>query len=157
MLSVMTEQPKRGKTMSKNDDSIKALLKKVEEQMFDLGAKPKSVLITNGVWGRLGEKTTVNINTVSDKEVIIEIMSELLKSSYFKNMACEKLGMSPYANKFYGFSQKDWETDLKFRLSVIAWNEKSEKLSETKAKLNNLMSEDVKTELELAKILKSLE
>ena len=73
---------------SSNDDKIKQYSDKIEKKRKELGKKPKSGYITNGMI-KLNNGESVNINTVSSVEACVTLVSILvyLKSAW--NEACE--------------------------------------------------------------------
>jgi hypothetical protein len=69
--------------------------------------------------------------------------------------ATEILGLD---NKFtyLGYTLNEWTIDLKTRLSRLSISTKKSELATLEKRLNNLMSADLKTQLELDEITKLL-
>ena len=59
--------------------------------------------------------------------------------------------------KWNGYSMDEWEEDFKTRIKAITWSEKKKVLDSTKTKLNQLVSEEARTEMELDSIKALLE
>lgn len=137
--------------MSKNDDKIKALLNKVETQQKDLGTKPKAAWQTNGIF-KYPDGRFFNLNTTQDTQTLVEALAILLEKQSCKKQAAERLGVSSKEFVWDNYPISDWEQDFKKRIEIINWNDKKNQLDETKKKLNCLVSEEAKTEMELADI-----
>jgi uncharacterized protein YlaN (UPF0358 family) len=58
--------------------------------------------------------------------------------------------------QYNGFSAVDYIEDFKTRISLIKWNQKKELLTNTEKKLQSLVSEEARTEMELDSISKLL-
>jgi hypothetical protein len=50
----------------------------------------------------------------------------------------------------------EWEEDFKTRVRIIEYDKRKKTLDATKQKLNSLVSEEAKTEMELEEIAKAL-
>lgn len=137
-----------------NDAVIKDLLQKVEDQKASLGTKEKVAWNTNGVFKYRGGDF-FNLNTVTDPTVLANALAVLIsQESSFKD-ACKRLGIKA-DYKWDGYAVSDWEEDFLTRMRVIEWDKKKKTLDTTKAKLNTLVSEEAKTEMELEDIKKLL-
>ena len=77
------------------------------------------------------------------------------KETAFKE-ACRRLGVKAEF-KWNGYSMDEWEEDFKTRIKAITWSEKKKVLDSTKTKLNQLVSEEARTEMELDSIKALLE
>ncbi|MFA7219325.1 MAG: hypothetical protein WC119_02340 [Synergistaceae bacterium] len=137
--------------MSNNDVMIKELLAKVDEQTKALGNKPRSVLVTNGVFKR-NSQDFFNINTVSDVSVLAEALAFLMTREDYFSKACKALGIGSIKSKWEGYTLKEWQEDFQLRKDIIEYNARKSKLDATKAKLKGLMSEDARTASELESI-----
>ena len=139
--------------MSKNDNAIKDLLQKVEEQKKSLGTKERVSWITNGVFKKGGD--FFNINTVNDPLVLVEALGFLIVQLEGFDKARFALGVSGDF-KWDGYTYNDWQEDFKTRIKIIEYDKKKKVLDATKAKLNSLVSEEARTEMELDDIKKIL-
>ena len=127
--------------MSKNDDRIIALKKIVDEKKRELSGKsarfsPKTncVLVLDGV--------TTNLNVCNENELQL-----LWIKLYAYVMAAEKIKLD--VPKISGYDIQDWIDDIRNKLDVFAYRAESEELKKMENKLNKLLSDDKKTELEL--------
>ena len=140
--------------MSKNDVAIKELLQKVEEQKAGLGKKEKVSWLTNCVFKKDGANW-FNINTITDFSILASALGFLISQEECFQKACKRLGVTGEF-KWDGYTLSDWEEDFKTRVRVVQWDNKNKVLENTKKKLGTLVSEEVKTEMELEDIKKIL-
>lgn len=134
--------------MNKNDEMILALKKKIENEKEKLSStNSKFIPITNCSLEFRG--TRYNLNTLNNFQIdylMIELTALL--------MAADSLGMSDFS--ISGFPLHEWITDLKNRKNSMLVKERERKLKADEAKLENLLSDEKKTELEISKIAESL-
>jgi len=92
--------------MSKNDAVIKDLMAKVESQKKAMGAKPRVVWNTNGLFKK-DSSEFFNINTVSDTSVLGSAMGFLLAQEESFVKGCKEIEVSDSVEfKWNGYSQK---------------------------------------------------
>jgi hypothetical protein len=159
MVQLVVYIKKGDNKMSKesNDKVIKQLMDKVEEQKASLGTRKKHVLNTNGIF-KYDENATyyININTVCDSIVFVNALGFLLSNRNQYEQAADRLNIKVTAWKWLGFTLQEWEEDFKARIEQIEYDKKKKQLDATKAKLDTLVSEEARTEMELENIQKSL-
>lgn len=141
--------------MSKNDEMVKQLLEKVEEQKKHLGKKPRSVLVTNGLY-KSPNGEHFNVNTISDTSRLVYALAELLAGQAYFDEACNQLGCVAKPFKWDGYTVDEWKEDFQLRKDIIEYNTRKAQLDLTQAKLKALMSEDARTADELEKIKEAL-
>ncbi|MFR7913874.1 hypothetical protein [Eubacterium ramulus] len=127
--------------MSKNDDRILELKKQIEEKKTTLMEKntkfsPETncILILDG--------TTYNLNVLND-----ESLTFLKIQLYTYKMAVIDMKITDF--KISGYSLDDWISDINKKLEIHEIKQKQNELKAMEAKLDKLLSEDKKTELEL--------
>lgn len=127
--------------MSKNDDRILELKKQIEEKKTTLMEKntkfsPETncILILDG--------TTYNLNVLND-----ESLTFLKIQLYTYKMAVIDMKITDF--KISGYSLDDWIGDINKKLETHEVKQKQNELKAMEAKLDKLLSEDKKTELEL--------
>lgn len=141
--------------MSNNDEKIKQLLEKVEEQQAGLGKKPRGTWLTNGIF-KYSNSNFFNLNTVQDFKVLIDALAFLLEKNLLQSSAAEKLGLETAAFEWNGYPIEDWEADFKKRIEIVNWQARKVQLDQTKKKLKSLISAETKTSMELEDIAKLL-
>ena len=134
--------------MNKNDDRILELKKQVEDKKKELtNKKTRFVPVTNCILEMDG--MTLNLNVLSENALIL---LWIRLNAY--RMSAADLGLDKF--EISGYDLEDWITDVKARLEVIATKREENNLKAMEAKLDKLLSEDKKTELELDSIAELL-
>lgn len=135
--------------MNKNDDRILKLKEQIEEKKKELknncvkfAPQTNCVLILDG--------KTYNLN-VCNKEELTLLMIKL----HTYEMSANDLDISSLV--ISGFNIEWWFLDIKNKLKVLEIKEETEKLKSNEKLLEQLLSEDKKTELMLDEIAKTLE
>ena len=141
--------------MSKNDERILMLKKSIEEQESQLKEVSKYEYRTNKV---LTLDTAIhNLNVIS----LNQIHSLLLELNGVRFNAMDLKVRFPEVDilsdtLFSGYSIDDWISDLVHQLEVVESKAKVSKLKAAKKQLDNMLSEDKKTELLLDELSKNL-
>ena len=130
--------------MSKNDDKILLLKKQIDSKKAELGKAKRFSPITSCSIELDGIRYNLHAAT-KDQLVFLACKLEAL------NVAAENLGYEGEC-MVSGFSTVDWLTDVLAKLEVLGQKDEESKLKAMEAKLDKLLSEDKKTELELAEI-----
>lgn len=132
----------------KNDDRILELKKQIEEKKKMLSEKKiRFVPETNCVIDIDGTKR--NINVFSDDELKLLMIKLNLYS-----MSAKDLGID--VPEISGYPINSWITDIKNKLEVSELKKQESDLKQKEAKLEKMLSDDKKIELELDEIAKSL-
>lgn len=129
--------------MSKNDDRILVLKKQIEEKKKELGKQPRFSPTTTCMFNYNGNR--VNIHTLTS---VNDINTALVGFNIYA-MSAENLGINVEDVLIDGFSVSDWMEDLNAKKEVVEYNEKKSQLNALEKKLDNLLSDDKKTELEI--------
>lgn len=130
--------------MSKNDDRIMLLKKQIEEKKVALmAAKSNEPYKTTCVIDLDGNK--INIHVLKTNELAML----LVKLNVYR-MSAENLGMQLFA--ISGCDVNMWIDDVKKRIAMLKSKETEKELRAAEDKLNALLSEDKKTELEIDNI-----
>jgi len=125
-----------------NDKKILALREKIQEKKDKIG-KVKFVPTTSCSIDWNGNR--FNLHALNKDQ--LDFLLIYLNSC---RLSMVDLGMSKMI--ISGFSLMDWIADIKMKLAVISQKEEENNLKALESKLNTLLSEDKKTELELASI-----
>lgn len=130
--------------MSKNDDRILELKKQIETKKKAISEKKvRFIPETNCVLNMDG--ITINLNVCSDDALVLLLIR---LNSYL--MSAVDLGMSNF--EISGYSVTAWIEDIKSKLEVSDLNKKKSDLKKMESKLDKLLSDDKKTELEIDEI-----
>lgn len=126
--------------MSKNDDRILELKEKIEKKKLELSDKnTRFVPVTNCII-KLDAETNNLHACDADKLALL-----LVKLSLYKKEA-DNLGIKLMIS---GYVIDDWITDIKNKIDVMTTKSEMNNLKAMEAKLDKLLSEDKKTELEI--------
>ncbi|WP_010497771.1 hypothetical protein [Paenibacillus elgii] len=124
-----------------NDQKILELKKQIEEKKKKIGKSQKFTPTTNCSIELDGVRHNIQI---LQKDQIVQLMVKL--NSY--TMSARDLGvLDDYS--ISGYSVMDWISDLKSKLDFMNRKEEEQKLKAMEAKLDQLLSEDKKVELEI--------
>lgn len=130
--------------MSKNDDRILELKKQVENKKKEIAKKNvKFVPETNLVIEINGQKT--NINVLSEKD-----LKSLLVILNMYRMSSADLEMNDF--EISGYKVDQWMNDVRAKINMKTLKNEEAELKRLEEKLDKLLSEDKKTELELDSI-----
>lgn len=129
--------------MSKNDDRILTLKKQIDDQKKELGKQPRFSPVTTCMFNYNGNR--VNIHTLTS---VNDINAMLVYFNIYV-MSAEKLGISCEDVCIDGFSVLEWMEDLYSKKAVVEYTAKKAQLTTLEKKLDKLLSDDKKTELEI--------
>lgn len=129
--------------MSKNDEKIIALKAQIEIKKEEL----KKIARFNPMTSCSIELDGVryNLHTLDKKQ----LTSLLVKLNMYR-ISLEDLEIEEF--DICGYNVTDWIEDIKNKLEVINQREEQNKLKQLESKLTKMLSEEKKTELELAEI-----
>jgi hypothetical protein len=125
-----------------NDEKILLLKKQIEEKKIKIGKIQKFVPTTNCIFNLDG--INYNLNVLNAREQIIPLLVKL--NAYFKSAVDLELSEQYVIS---GYKVVDWISDLRQRLEYIGVKEEMLKLKTMEIKLDQLLSDDKKVELEL--------
>ena len=130
--------------MSKNDDRILELKKQVENKKKEIAKKNvKFVSETNLVIEINGQKTNINVLNEKDLESLLVILN-------MYRMSAVDLEMKDF--EISGYKVDQWMNDVKAKINMKTLKNEEAELKRLEEKLDKLLSEDKKTELELDSI-----
>ncbi len=130
--------------MSKNDDKILKLKEQIAAKKAELGKGKRFSPITSCSIDLDGVR--YNLHAAGRDQLIF-----LLCKLEALNFAAENLGYTGEC-MVSGFATVDWITDVQAKLAILDQKAETDKLKTMEAALDKLLSEDKKTELELAEI-----
>ena len=97
----------------------------------------------------------VNIQTVTDINKLVDLYALLLAKEDYYLRAAKELGVKVVL-KWQSYTFEAWKKDFKTRINIIELNNKKAELKELENRLDKLISQDQRRELELAEIQKIL-
>ncbi len=129
--------------MSKNDDRILTLKKQIEDKKKELGKQPRFSPVTTCMFTYNGNR--VNIHTLTS----VKDINAMLVYFNIYVMSAENLGINCEDVCFDGFSVSEWMEDLRSKKAVVEYTSQKSQLAALEKKLDKLLSDDKKTELEI--------
>ena len=148
--------------MAKTDERVQKLIVEVQKRRDSVAKTERSTWITNGSFRYFESSTegSFNLQTVIDDIVLAKALAFLIDREGAFEEACKRLGTKGKCVKgkftWLGYSVADWESDFKTRLAKVRLTSEKKKLAALEKQLEGLMSEELKTENELAEIEKLL-
>ena len=128
---------------TKNDERILELKKQLEEKKSELGKQPRFAPITTCLFDREGCRVNIHtLTSIKDINAMLVFFNTYVISAKDLEIDCAEVELD-------GFSVLDWMEDLKSKKSVIEYTKKKEQLTQLEKKLDKLLSDDKKTELEI--------
>lgn len=144
----------KGNQMKNQDEKINQLLKVVEKRKEEI-AKDEALIqgrwLTNCMYSLEGKP--VHLHTVKDETVLMEVLADVVIYSEALSKSAEILGLANSNNALIkGYTYYQWESDIKKQLATLQLRSKKAKLAEVEAKLNALVSPEMRASKELASI-----
>lgn len=131
------------------DERVLALFEKLQSKKAEVANAERPVYVTGGQF-RYSESvgTSVDIMTARDERKLVEILVFLKDRSERYPAACEELGVTAEF-KWLSFTYDEWKQDLKTRISVLQIAKRKAELKELEARVNAVMTPELRAELEL--------
>lgn len=140
-----------------SDEVVQELFNIVQTKRAEIAKIEKPNWITNGSF-RFSDNiaSSFNLQVVSDERELVRALAFLILHEKAYNEASGQLGVT---SKFewFGYSLEDWKSDFKTRINKIQVSSKKKELSNLEARLDKLISPELRIELELAEIRKALQ
>lgn len=131
-----------------NDKKILELKKQISDKKRSLSTEARFIPITNCSIELRGDRCNINVLT---KEQLVLLMIEL----NLYTMSAKDLGLVKPVD-ISGYVIDDWIADIRAKLYVIAYKDEENKLKIMESKLDKLLSNEKKTELEIDEIAELL-
>lgn len=131
---------------TKNDERILMLKKQIEDKKKELGKQPRFSPVTTCMFNYQGNRINIHaLTSIQDINAMLVYFNMYVISAIDMGISCEDV-------VFDGFSVTDWIEDLKSKRAVMEYSAKKEQLTSLEKKLDKLLSDDKKTELEIDSI-----
>lgn len=92
----------------------------------------------------------------ADPRKLVEMLAFLTERESQSEAAAKKLGVK-YSFTWLGFKVEEWESDFQTRVDQISIQEKRKELAEIEARLNAIISPELKAQMELEAISELLD
>lgn len=136
------------------DDKVQKLIAEVQKRKGEIGKIESQTFKTNCQYQGWSDKV-INLQVVSDVNQLINILAELTMRGDFFKFVCEE---NKWKNVFQwqGYSYEDWANDIRNRINKLSLSAKRKDLETLEARLDKLVSPELKAKMELELIEKEL-
>lgn len=143
----------------KTDEKTLELMNEVARRKKEIEKVEKPNWITNCSFAYIeGSSQIINIHVEANVRNLICIASFLLeKERAYREAAAQLEVVDPPAFLWCGHAVKDWVEDIKMRIAKIQISTKKKKLEMLEARLNTIISPELRAEMELEQIQKDLD
>ena len=144
--------------MAKFDAKVQKLIEEVKKRRASICKTEKSTWTTNGSFRYFEHSTegSFNLQTITDEVELAKALAFLIDREGAFKEACKRLDVKGDF-VWLGYSVADWEGDFKTRLDKVRLNSEKKKLVAVEKQLEDLMSDDLKTDMQIAAIEKMLQ
>jgi hypothetical protein len=141
--------------MSKDlDEKALALLNEVKAKKEEIQKLNKVNYVTNLTFYYPVESRQINLNTILSVNKLVELFAFIKNNIEAKENSAKILGVINFESKFENYTLSEWTEDFKTKISIINIKQLKEDLKFKEDKLNSLISEEKRKELEFERILK---
>ena len=128
--------------MSKNDERVMQLKKIIEEKKLELKAVKRFTPLTNCVLSLDNQSYNLNVLQLDDLKLLLVKLNMYL-------MSANDLGIGLDIS---GYNISEWISDVRSKIEIFEYKKKESELKTLEAKLDKMLSDEKKTELELDEI-----
>ncbi len=142
---------------TKTDTKTLDLIREVSRQKAEISRALKPNWITNCNFSyNENSSNVINIHVESNIRNLVCIVAFLTEKERSYKEAATKLGIEAPAFQWNGYSVADWSEDIKVRINKIQITSKQKKLEALEARLNSIISPELRAEMELEAIANEL-
>ena len=127
---------------TKNDERVLQLKQIIDKKKTELKGSKKFTPLTNCVLDLEGQKYNLNVLQFDDLQLLLVRLNMYLLSA-------KDLGISL---KVSGYNIAEWITDIRCKIEIFEYKNKEAELKALESKLDKMLSDEKKTELELDEI-----
>lgn len=127
---------------AKNDERVLHLKGIIEKKRTELKGAKRFEPVTNCVLDLEGQKYNLNVLRFDDLQLLLARLNMYLMSA--KDLEIDL--------KISGYGIAEWITDIKCKIEIFEYKRKETELKTLEAKLDKMLSDEKKTELELDEI-----
>lgn len=133
--------------MSKNDERVLQLKKVIDEKRAELKSVKRFTPLTNCILSLDNQNYNLNVLQINDLKLL------LVKLNMYQ-MSAKDLEITLDIS---GYNITEWITDVKSKIEIFEYKKRESELKTLEAKLDKMLSDEKKTELELDEIAALLE
>jgi hypothetical protein len=143
---------------TKTDEQVQLLFNVVQQKKAEIAKIEKPNWKTNSSfrWDENNPSTSFNIQVVAEAKILVNALAKLNSMCVESEKAALELGVENYKFEYLGFSLGEWKSDFKTRVDKINITKKKNELNALEARLNSLISPELRNQMELEAIQKEL-
>jgi hypothetical protein len=132
------------------DELVKELFNEVQGKKLAIEKAERPCWLTNGNFGYSANSAhdRANVQTLNEPRKIVDMLAFLIDRKEKSQKASEELGVK-YNFTWLGFTVEEWKSDFQTRINQISIQEKRKELAEIEARLNAIISPELKAQMEL--------
>ena len=151
----------KSKTVDNTDEKTIALINEVNKQKLEISKAERPNWLTTCSFSYNenlgGSSANVNLHVEANVKTLLLIVGFLTEKEKYYNEAVNLLKVdSAPSFTWQGFTVKDWIEDIKTRINKIQIATKRKKLELLEARLNTIISPELKAKMELEAIANEL-
>ena len=127
---------------TKNDERVLQLKEIIDKKKLELKGVKKFTPMTNCVLDLEEKKYNLNVLQLNDLQMLLVRLNMYL-------MSAKDMGINL---EISGYNITEWITDIKCKIEIFEYKKKESELKALEAKLDKMLSDEKKTELELDEI-----
>lgn len=127
---------------TKNDERVLQLKQVIDKKKTELKVSKKFTPLTNCVLDLEGQKYNLNVLQFDDLQLLLVRMNMYLMSAKDLKINLE----------ISGYNIAEWIADIKCKIEIFEYKKKEAELRTLETKLDKMLSDEKKTELELDEI-----
>ena len=128
--------------MSKNDERVLQLKKIIDEKKAELKVAKRFAPLTNCVLSLDNQNYNLNVLQLDDLKLLLVKLNMYLMSAKDLKITLE----------ISGYNIAEWIVDVKSKIEIFEYKKKESELKTLETKLDKMLSNEKKTELELDEI-----
>ena len=139
------------------DELVKELFDSVQTKKLAIEKAEKPCWQTNCMFAYTADSAhdRKDIRILVDIRKIVDMLAFLIDRKEKSEKSAQELGVS-YSFKWLGFSFEEWKSDFQTRVNQILIQEKRKEFAEIEARLNTIISPELKAKMELDAITELL-
>lgn len=135
---------------TKTDEKVKKLFDLVQEKKLAIEKAEKPCWETSCMFGFSGNSAhdRHDVRLITDLRKIVDMYAFLIDRKEKSEKSAKELGVN-YDFTWLSFTIDEWKSDFQTRVNQLLLQEKRKELSEIEARLNAIISPELKAEMEL--------
>lgn len=136
--------------MKTTDQMVKQLFDSVQAKKLAIEKAEKPCWQTSCNFGFSADSAheRKDIRILNDTRKIVDMLAFLMDRKEKSERAANELGVD-YSFSWLGFSLEEWKSDFQTRINQISIQERKRELAEIEARLNAIISPELKAKMEL--------